>query len=417
MRTSYKAWVPTVNGRLSFRFIGETNYPTRPEYSNLRIGKHQYIVVRQNRNSSDVLFGLSKFFGIDGSFEYLLAARARVDDRSPDAKLIGRLYLFRAVSLKRIKNQLDRLFAYYRELERNPFNGVRLRYLYGQTHLLLESEADIVANSILHRNGVLAISNIRWRDINLYNRSADYFTESHAEINSGIADQLYFFVRDIAHQHQHHSPDADTIITAQECLGTDTSWCKDVLYSLYYHIIDMKRQAAFSEQIRALGILAYIQSFEQIAKQAGCDLPLFNREAAKESIESSRAYIESKLSQERQQADKTRTIALWLGGLSLAMIGLVVGFAEDTVPADPWVIKAANFLKVQAWTILIPFGVAALYWTSTRVLYRCKPLWRDITRAALVNRVLALVITSAVIGVFLFLLLISLANIYSILLR
>jgi len=117
VRTSYKAWVPTVNGRLSFRFIGETTYPSRPQYSNLRIGEHQYIVVSQNRNSSDVLFRriLSKIFGIDGSFEYLLVARARVDARSPDAKLIGKLYLFRAESIKRIRAQLGRVDSFQPE--------------------------------------------------------------------------------------------------------------------------------------------------------------------------------------------------------------------------------------------------------------------------------------------------------------
>jgi len=81
------------------------------------------------------------------------------------------------------------------------------------------------------------------------------------------------------------------------------------------------------------------------------------------------------------------------------MIGFVVGFAEDTAPAHPAIIGAANFFKVHAWTILIPFFVAALYWANTKLYHRYKNLWRDLARTALANRAIALMIIAVFIVV------------------
>ena len=401
MRLSYKAWVPTVNGRLSFRVIGETHYPTRPQYANLRLGSHQYVVVRQVRNTSDVLFRriLSKIFGLEGDFEYFLAARARIDRNAPDAKLIGKLYLFRTFSEKRrlVHNRLGVLFSRYRKLERNPFSEIKLRETYIATHRILFDNAEISADVILARNGVITITDVRWHDQELLTRSVEYAEHIHSNIDADVADQLYFFVRDIAHHHQHHSPDADTIITAYAIYGDDNSWYNDVLYSLYFHIIATKRRESFSEQVRALGVLAYIRSFEEIAIADGCNLPTFNRQATKESIEASRAYLDWNTAQSRQRLERSRTVVFWLAGFMLAAISFIAGFSTPETPTHPLLVAAANFLKVHPLIILLPVALVIMYSISS-VLFKLKVnWWRDATRTALVNRKIALSIIIAII--------------------
>jgi hypothetical protein len=49
-------WIPTANGRLSFRHIGEAKHPTPSKYANVATKSDRIIVAYQRRNLSDSVF-------------------------------------------------------------------------------------------------------------------------------------------------------------------------------------------------------------------------------------------------------------------------------------------------------------------------------------------------------------------------
>ena len=78
----YRGWVPTVNCRLSFRIIGQSNFPTRSSYRNILTKNHGYVLAIQRRNLSDVLFAgiVERLLGVSGKFDFVIAARVRRGD-------------------------------------------------------------------------------------------------------------------------------------------------------------------------------------------------------------------------------------------------------------------------------------------------------------------------------------------------
>jgi hypothetical protein len=83
---------------------------------------------------------------------------------------------------------------------------------------------------------------------------------ANVDLSEIIAAQFYYFVRDITHTHQHHHRDTDTILSIYKSTN-DVDWRKNVLFSLYNHIIARKRTADLKESIDSLGILAYARAF------------------------------------------------------------------------------------------------------------------------------------------------------------
>ncbi|WP_256753317.1 hypothetical protein [Mesorhizobium sp. Mes31] len=266
---SYRGWVPTVNGRLSFKLIGESRYPSEADYANFSTVSHQYALAVQTRNLSDVLFDrfLSALLSVSGEFNFYLCGRSRRGPGSADAYLIGKLYVFRrfcegsyAVSggIKHLLTQMRNTTFLDQD------DGAQSSYL--SAHDLLASNCDISADFVLRRNGMISISKLAWSDNEFARNSVDYEQDRHVDLEQSVADQLYFFVRDISHQHQHHGPDADTIITTHRSQADNLQWCNGVIYSLYFHIINIKRRSDPIEHVRVLGILAYLQSFKKVAE-------------------------------------------------------------------------------------------------------------------------------------------------------
>jgi hypothetical protein len=83
---------------------------------------------------------------------------------------------------------------------------------------------------------------------------------ANVDLSDLMAAQFYYFVRDITHTHQHHHRHTDTILSVYRSTN-DVDWRKNVLFSLYNHIIARKRATELAETVDSLGILAYAQAF------------------------------------------------------------------------------------------------------------------------------------------------------------
>ncbi|WP_297754659.1 hypothetical protein [uncultured Shimia sp.] len=78
-----------------------------------------------------------------------------------------------------------------------------------------------------------------------------------------IASQAFFFLRDIAHVHQHHAPTTDTILDVTPVSDDSHAWQRETLYSLYRWVIQQKRSKSPIAYLGAKGVLAYARAFEE----------------------------------------------------------------------------------------------------------------------------------------------------------
>lgn len=403
----YKGWVPTVNGRLSFKLIGETRYPTEPEYVNSGDDTHLYVVALQSRQLSDVLFEalLGPLLGYSGDFECILSARARKAPSSPDSKLIGKIFLFHRKTFgdSGAKGLFEASIRSMRHLDPGAGNP-SLKPQYISLNKELGTRCDLSLDIVLNRDGVVAISHICWNNRTLEQNTTDHAVTIDFDLEHGIADQMYFFVRDLTHQHQHHGSDADTIITTQrQTKPDDMAWSLAIMYSLYYHIITVKRKENPTEHVRALGILAYLQSYKTIIKRRSASvnsnfsLPEFDDPSTKESIKATKDYIDLKLSEQKRNSDNQKAFLLWVVATIFTVVNFTVGFADKSLQPSPIVLAIANFLKTNAYVLPLLALLALIYFVSNLITKPRYDFKRDVVRLSIANRSVTIV-AAVVIG-------------------
>lgn len=392
----YKGWVPTVNGRLSFKIIGETRYPREPEYVNSADGSHLYVAALQARQLSDVLFEpiVGPLLGYSGEFECILCARARKARSSSDSKLIGKVFLFHKKTFKETnaKAIFHSLVHSMRSLDPGAGNpGLKPQYI--SLVQSLSSLCDLSVDVVLNRDGIITLWDIVWNNAGLERNTAQHAEEISFDLAHGIADQMFFFVRDLTHQHQHHSSDADTIITTQRSHKPgDMEWCLEIMYSLYYHIITIKRKENPAEHVRALGILAYLQSYKKIvtnrAKHVGSalTLPEFDDASSKESIKATKDYIDLKLNEQKKSSDNSKTFLIWLVATIFTVVNFTVGFADKELKPHPIVSEMANLLKENAYILPLLAAAALVFWVSNLIMRPRYDFKRDIVRLSFAGR-------------------------------
>ena len=77
-----------------------------------------------------------------------------------------------------------------------------------------------------------------------------------------LANQAYFFIKDISHEHRHHHKKSDTITSAH--LSDDAmSWARETQYSMHRHVVALARRKEARSLYNALGMLAYMQAFDK----------------------------------------------------------------------------------------------------------------------------------------------------------
>ncbi|WP_442580605.1 hypothetical protein ACSBOB_00955 [Mesorhizobium sp. ASY16-5R] len=391
---SYRGWIPTVNGRLSFKIIGECRHPSAAQYANLGTASYQYVIALQRRQTTDVLFPrlLSRFFQVSGDFKFVFCARSRRGARSVDDPLIGRIYVMRPGSEGYLK--IDGLFSawlpVFRTAEDSPDEYTIANYKI--IHDELSALTDFSANAVIHRNGMTTISRVAFSDDEIYDNSERFAAAEKVNIDAIWADQLYFFLRDISHQHQHHSPDADTMITTYRVEGRTLEWCSRVVYALYFYIINSKRRLEPTEQVRVLGVLAYLSSFKTIAEEQSkrqglpLDIPQFNDQATKDSINATKGYLDLKFSERKQNSDKFRTVLFTVTATLLTLINFVNGFADPNVETEEWIKSFANLIKENAWVCVFPPLIIGVWWISDLILIPNYEAKRDAVRLTFSNR-------------------------------
>lgn len=203
---------------------------------------------------------------------------------------------------------------------------------------------------------------------------------------------MYFFVRDICHQHQHHGADADTIITTQKDKNNDFHWANNIIYGLYLYMINAKRRSETLEQVRVLGVLAYVKAFKKIIdlrthqRSLPASVPQFDDASLAESIDATKNYIELVHSRREQRIEQSRTVVLAVGAGLFSLFTFISGFADPDVKAPQYIINTANFLKNNALLSLSPVAIMIMWWASSRIVRPKYDFKRDVIRLAIINR-------------------------------
>ncbi|WP_126401346.1 hypothetical protein [Blastochloris tepida] len=292
----YIGWIPTVNGRLSFRHIGEARHPAESYYANVSTKDFRFILSCQKRLLSDLLFKdiVHYLCGISGEFWFVFAADPVEGPRSAD-ELRGAIYIYKSKSdwiaensgnsiVRPAISELNEL-RFLTDPHRQAASQIRMADALSK----LDKTSDIKIQFKLTRTGEIGFSKPYFRDADLRLASVDYAKYFDQDFDKWIADQAYFFIRDICHAHQHHGADSDTILILQERGPGDIEWRKNIIYSLHYAIIRMKRCPDPGAFHRSIGIHAYCRSFSEICRAAllekYSEMPHFNDDALLQSLE------------------------------------------------------------------------------------------------------------------------------------
>ncbi len=85
-----------------------------------------------------------------------------------------------------------------------------------------------------------------------------------------VAEQAYYFIKDVVHDHTHHDPSSDQITPLVRYRPGETepghaheaAWRRETLWSLSREVERLNREGGLTSQRRSLGIIAYAEAFQ-----------------------------------------------------------------------------------------------------------------------------------------------------------
>ena len=341
---SFMSWIPTASGYLSFRFIGESDFPTRCVYARSITESEGTLIGYQKRILNDALlpaFVLRKLTGQETRFWFLCLASWK--RKKPDASLQGTIVFFPRSTWKyRVEAIIRNLLA---TAKNDSYSALVNKIVPCLTLAMCYS------NFTLKRNGEVKF---------------EWVGKSGIECNENeqhqIVAQHYFFLRDITHKHQHHAPTTDTIIDVYQCSNSSKSeslnWRRKVLSSLYRSAISLRRHTP--ELGSAAGILVYARKFVDICRDK---FPAFYSKLDLDNLVRS-IDVEGKTRAERHDKERQRKSA-WLT-VTFSVFAIFISFIallqlkpnafEDVAPSL-FLVEAGKFVLQYPIIVLAVLGL------------------------------------------------------------
>ncbi len=245
---SFLAWVPTITGNLSFATIGSAKIPNKVFGVSRDFNGVRFVALSQKRRTTDAQFNkignaLNLLREREGQSVYtLLGKKGESEGRTT----------FSGVCINLIPEQYEHF--------KNSLNLLLENNLSAQS---FEDTFNNISTEILDRM------------INFKGCAAKFELDRDGKIeieilicNQGeaedVASQMFFFIRDMCHNHQHHTPTSDTIIDVVPKSDGEDAWRRETLYSLNRWIIQRKRTKSILAYMDAKGVLAYARAFTEL---------------------------------------------------------------------------------------------------------------------------------------------------------
>lgn len=398
MTSVYKGWTPVVGQRLSFSIVGETEYPSPSICVNVADETDRFLVVYQKRYLSDrpipfpipdtvKNFFTKLLFSTDGMFWFVCIANAHNGLNNSSSEMSGKIFIYADKNLWRhgiephIKKAQDVLsrFQYRRDETLSEYVQKSV-----DEHLHTpKSDYLYCVDFTLQRDGIATLTKIGNDELlstgTLYKDYKENLLSDSNKIEE-MVKQSYFFLKDLAHTHQHHHYRTDTITDLIPYHDNDVNWMGSTLRGLYKKVLEYKRVIDKKDGIyhASQGILAYTDSFRQIAKSHLSDseyktLPLRNHENIRQSIQASQAQC----SLDNQKSAETKQVYI---NVLFTIAGLMIALASLASLDDNIQINIADTYVERLLSMLIeyPLGLLtiAVYMTVFWVMISGKFRWR-----------------------------------------
>jgi len=337
----FKGWLPTVSGRLSFSVFGYADHPSKVVSANVADGKTRIIICYQKRNLSDSLFGeyfARAFFGLSGKFWFALLARADDCATAEDSPLEGHLFLFHERQLWRKEAEVLVRPA-QRDLRAfESMTGSMSLSSYFGSHFTdlassLASLSSFNARFQTQRDGETLID---IPALSGFSSNSPAFPDDEPQrghIIHAVTSQLFYFLRDVGHVHQHHNPSTDTVVNLHLFDGKDDlTWRCETLRALYRKVLEYKRRKDVAVYGASLGVLAYAEAFEracnerlneQITDGSYKVQPIIFKELLEKSITASQWTLNQQTQEGIRQSDTYRNTLISVLTVLLALVGLL----------------------------------------------------------------------------------------------
>lgn len=353
---TFAGWVPTITGQLSFSLIGlgtnsgdcvTANVETHEGEATKAPKRH--VMVYQERGASDLPFPFAKLIRPWVQTHFIMvgssapAARPRLDLPTQNNRyqllhdeigvLRGKVYVVPGDQPADVDSFIGKLSIRINEIERStPRGTICGGYDLKEEFELVPSAAREAGVALadcdfeLYRSGELRLK---------FDPNAPAYAgarDDAAEEGSGAPDafidglskQVYYFIKDVSHRHFHHDAKSDNILPAFQVLpGNDDGWRRDSLWSLSRAVLEHRRRNLLREHKRALGILAYAESFQA---HLACV-----RRAADGGFEPSEAGMSFDFSHSRASLGSTIDELAFRKANDLSLFGIGIATALATV--------------------------------------------------------------------------------------
>lgn len=366
MTINYKGWLPTVTGRLSFSFVGESKTPRLSISANRADATTRYVISFQRRVLSDTILPFEwvpkYILKLCGSFVFVCISKSSNDVSVVDDCLVGSIAIISEDSWKSFESTLVRV---QQILNNFADCGSDLLEKFDSTFIdtiaKIKEHSQFCVDFKLERDGEVKV--IYNEDVVISKHSPSYpdNIKERVKIIDTSCAQCFYFLRDIVHRHQHHSPATDTLIDLYK-EEDDIRWRTECLRVLYRKIVDFKRRRKDEIYCSSLGLLAYAKSFRQISEKKvsnGTPInPIINDELLDESIRASQTATSNSIQAAIKRSDALRNTMIGVIGLFISFASLVK-LTNHTIDINPTSLLA-ELSDVTVWHPLKTFVVLGL---------------------------------------------------------
>lgn len=271
---SYAGWVPNVRSHLSFSMIGAAKAATTFTQP-ISGGVTRVVMVHQHREVNDYPLPawLAKVFAPDIALDWVLVAQTQptmipitresrpCPERDRQGMLLGTVYLLARLDTRAARAAQAEAIAGIEQLlrARRRKRDDEVVDLRTQVELTIGASGPLIQLKVaLMRTGEcrlwftadppgLALQQIDW-----------------------IAQQAYYFIKDVVHDHTHHDETSDQItplypfgrISAEPGHSDEVAWRRETLWSLSREIERLNREGGLTDQRKSLGVIAYAEAFQ-----------------------------------------------------------------------------------------------------------------------------------------------------------
>ena len=438
----YKGWIPTASERLSYSFIGESTHSGPTTSRNVADQCSRHIISCQHR--PDLLDSAIPFLktllarfcpGIISDFWFICIAKC--DNKNVHAPLEGNLYLIEDTKTwkRSIQPAIQKIFEKldnFSTLKNNNSDVALNAYLeengIDEQIKNLERQSLYSARFSLERNGVVTMfpSPCMANEEPLADIES-YCKDNHENNQNEVYAQLFYFLKDIAHIHQHHRPTTDTLSKLYPKISgeSDLAWINKTLKTLYSKVLEYKRDRHEDNYPSTLGLLAYVDAFVRISKKSLAreerkNLVFRNHDTLKASIHASQLDHQAGASRRAKSFDDMKSLFFSTVVVLIAAAGLGNLIRDDIMinipaPDEFNLIKfLANVAINYPFELLLAVLVIVITLPRVSVGYRFSFRWvKDIAiifivmaKSRLIAAILSIVLALLVLGLSIYLYLI-----------